>query len=203
MATLALVRHGQSEYNFQNRFTGQLDVQLTETGKQEAVKAATILQQSNIQFSDAFTSGLKRAQETLKIILTLIDPENKIPVVTHAALNERNYGMLQGLDKKETASLYSEQQVNEWRRGFLSRPPGGESLEDTFKRVIPYFNSSIRPGLQSQRNVLVVAHGNSLRALMMYLENISPLEIEHVEIATGVPKLYELTNEKLLALSIQ
>ncbi|HEY5749864.1 MAG TPA: 2,3-bisphosphoglycerate-dependent phosphoglycerate mutase [Chryseolinea sp.] len=191
MAILAIIRHGQSEYNLLNRFTGELDVPLTEEGRNEAKRAGFQLKSLNISFEAAFTSGLQRAQETLKIILSIIDVENTIPVFRSNALNERNYGQLQGLDKSETAATFSAPRVNVWRRGYSQRPPGGESLEDTYNRVIPYFQQYVEPLLAAGQNTLVVAHGNSLRALMMYLERISSTDIEHIDIATGVPLLYD------------
>ena len=187
MALLVTVRHGQSEWNLQNRFTGEVDVELTDTGRKEAHEAGKDLQA--IKFDYCFTSVLKRAEETLDIILKEIHQEN-IPVKKDKALNERNYGNLQGLNKTETAEKYGEHQVAIWRRSYDVRPPGGESLEDTAARVIPYYKKEIEPLLKTGANVLIVAHGNSLRALMMHLENISPDKIAKIDLPTGQPRLY-------------
>jgi 2,3-bisphosphoglycerate-dependent phosphoglycerate mutase len=194
MPYLVIIRHGQSEYNLQNRFTGQLDVLLTEYGIKEAKVAGRKLRKKHLHFDNFFTSGLKRAHETMNIVLDELKlPKNQTLVIQTNALNERNYGELQGLDKKETAARYSEKQVHEWRRGFASRPPGGESLEDTYGRVITYYKKSIEPLLKEGKNILIVAHGNSLRALMMYLEKIGRRKIEQIEIATGLPRMYSFT----------
>jgi 2,3-bisphosphoglycerate-dependent phosphoglycerate mutase len=190
MSVLIIIRHGQSEFNLQNKFTGEIDVSLTELGKKEAVIAARKLREEHIIFSCAFASSLKRAHETLDIILEYLGLNGKISISYDRALNERNYGELQGLDKLETMERFSKEQVHHWRRGYHHRPPGGESLEDTYNRVIPYYRENIAPLLSLGLNVLVVAHGNSLRALMMYLENINEDDIEETEIATGLPRLY-------------
>jgi 2,3-bisphosphoglycerate-dependent phosphoglycerate mutase len=188
-AILIIVRHGQSVWNLENRFTGEVDVALTKQGEEEAKNAGLLLRPYIID--EAFTSVLQRAIRSLEIILSQIDNRN-MPVTENAALNERNYGELQGLNKKETAGRYGADQVLAWRRSFDVAPPGGESLKDTFNRVIPYYKKEIVPRLELGKNILVVAHGNSLRALMMHLENISPEEIPSIDLATGVPKLYEL-----------
>lgn len=192
MAYLVILRHGQSEFNLENRFTGQLDVALTENGRAEARAAGQKLLARHLSFDSIFTSGLKRAQETLSIVLDEMHSKfDRNLIVRSNALDERHYGDLQGLNKLETAAKYSAEQVMLWRRGYATRPPGGESLEDTFNRTVPFYKEHIEPELKVSKNVLIVAHGNSLRALMMYLEHISPADVEHVEIATGVPKLYE------------
>lgn len=187
MAQLTLVRHGQSTYNLQNRFTGNVDVPLTPLGEDEARLVGQKLKA--FQFDMAYTSMLVRAWETLRIVLEEIQ-QTQIPVVKNAALNERIYGSLQGLNKAETALKYGEAQVEIWRRSYAVRPPEGESLEDTYHRTVPYYQSEIEPKLKTGKNVLIVAHGNSLRALKMYLENVSPQEIEHINIPTGTPRNY-------------
>jgi len=187
MEKLFLVRHGQSLWNLENRFTGWKDIDITEAGIEEAKKAGLALKGERIDI--AFTSALIRAQHTLSIILNEIGNPN-IPVVKDKALNERSYGNLEGLNKAETALKYGDEQVHIWRRSYDVVPPGGESLKDTYNRVIPYFESQIRPLLKKGENVLIVAHGNSLRALIMYLEHLSPEEILEREIATGIPLTY-------------
>lgn len=197
MAFLTFIRHGQSTYNLANLFTGNVDVPLTSLGEAEALAAGKKIK--DFKYNIAYTSVLIRAQETLRIILEEIE-QTTIPVIKNAALNERKYGNLQGLNKAETAAKYGDAQVEIWRRSYEVRPPGGESLEDTFNRTVPYYKSEIEPKLKSGENILIVAHGNSLRALMMYLENISKEEIEHVNIATGIPRLYNFnSNLKLIS----
>ncbi|MDR2273856.1 MAG: 2,3-bisphosphoglycerate-dependent phosphoglycerate mutase [Sphingobacterium sp.] len=188
MVKLFLVRHGQSQWNLENRFTGWQDIDITALGQLEARKAGKALEKELIDI--AFTSTLIRAQHTLQIILDEIGKPN-IPVVVNAALNERSYGRLEGLNKAETAEKYGAEQVHIWRRSFDVAPPGGESLKDTYDRVIPYFEHSIKPQLDAGQNVLIVAHGNSLRALIMYLEHLSPEQILEREIATGDPITYQ------------
>lgn len=187
MTKLFLVRHGQSQWNLENRFTGWQDVDITALGQLEAERAGKILKEETIDV--AFTSKLIRAQHTLKIILNEMRKINT-PIIIDKALNERSYGMLEGLNKGETAEQYGVEQVHTWRRSFDIAPPGGESLKDTYNRVIPYFESHIHPLLIRGQNVLIVAHGNSLRALIMYLEQLSPVEILKREIATGEPITY-------------
>jgi len=188
---LAIVRHGQSQYNLENRFTGFADVDLTAQGREEAVMCGRKL--NGMQFEACFTSVLKRAIETLDIILETIG-QKQLPIYKDAALNERNYGDLQGLNKAETADKYGSDQVTLWRRSFDIAPPGGESLKQTQERVLPYYYEHIEPLLQQGKNILVVAHGNSLRALMMHLENISTEAIAHVDLLTGVPRVYTFDN---------
>lgn len=187
MATLILIRHGQSIYNLENRFTGSLDIGLTALGEQEAQWAGQKL--VGYTFDFAYTSTLKRAQESLRIILEEIH-QNNIPIILDKALNERDYGSLQGLNKDETIAKYGLKQVEIWRRSYAIRPPNGESLEDTFKRTIPFYQHAIEPQLKLDKTILIVAHGNSLRALVMYLEHISPEHISNLNIPTGVPKKY-------------
>jgi 2,3-bisphosphoglycerate-dependent phosphoglycerate mutase len=187
MSELVIVRHGQSQWNLENRFTGEVDVPLTPAGRQEAKDAG--LKLKGYHFAKSFTSVLVRAQETLDIILAEIG-ELSMEIVRDKALNERNYGDLQGLNKAETAKKFGDHQVELWRRSYDIAPPGGESLKDTAARVIPYYEKFIQPCLVAGDNILVVAHGNSLRALVMHLENISPETIATLNIPTGVPRLY-------------
>ncbi len=187
MSLLALVRHGQSAWNLENRFTGDVDVDLTPLGREEARSAGKKL--AHIDFARCFTSVLRRAIETLDIILEE-SAIKEIPIVRDKALNERSYGQLQGLNKAETATKYGEEQVAIWRRSYTVRPPGGESLADTAARVIPFYTVNIEPCLKKGENVLIVAHGNSLRALMMHLEHISGEDIASVDLPTGIPRLY-------------
>ncbi len=191
MSYLVLVRHGQSVWNLENRFTGDVDIDLTDQGREEARITGQKLK--DLHFDAAFTSALKRAQETLDIILHEIDQRDLV-IYKSAALNERRYGALQGLDKAETAEKYGEEQVHLWRRSFDIRPPEGESLKDTQERVIPYYEENIEPLLKDGKNILIVAHGNSLRALLMHIEKISTAAITQIDIPTGVPRLYEFDN---------
>ena len=189
MPILILVRHGQSIYNLENRFTGGRDILLTELGQQEARQAGVKLK--GIKFDIAYTSVLKRAMDTLTIILDELH-QKEIPIVSNAALNERGYGSLEGLDKAQTAEKYGVAQVEIWRRSYDILPPNGESLEGTYKRVVPFYKAEVEPKLKSGENVLIVAHGNSLRSLMMYLESIGHREIVNVNILTGIPRRYDL-----------
>ena len=198
MAFLTLIRHGQSIYNLENRFTGSLDVELTALGEEEALQAGRKIR--NYKYDAAFTSSLRRAQESLRIILKEIGQE-AIPVIKNVALDERMYGSLQGLNKAETMEKFGAAQVELWRRSFAVRPPDGESLEDTFNRTVPYFKSAIAPKLKAIENILIVAHGNSLRALMMYLEKIDPQSIAKVDIPTGIPRHYTF-DDKLNVLKV-
>ncbi|MDQ1088797.1 MULTISPECIES: 2,3-diphosphoglycerate-dependent phosphoglycerate mutase [unclassified Siphonobacter] len=189
---LVLVRHGQSQWNLENKFTGDVDVELTDHGRDEALLTAKKLK--TITFDIAFTSELKRAQETLSIILKEIN-ETQIPIEKNAALNERNYGDLQGLNKTDIAEKYGIEQVALWRRSYDVAPPHGESLQMTQKRVMAYYNESIVPHLKAGNNVLVVAHGNSLRSLVMALESISETAISEVNIPTGAPRFYHFDEQ--------
>ncbi len=188
MSLLVIVRHGQSQWNLENRFTGSVDTPLTDLGRHEAREAGTLLK--NVSFGIGFTSVLQRAIETMDIILHETG-QTDLPIERSAALNERMYGDLQGMDKAEAEKRFGAEQVFRWRRGYADQPPGGERLADTYNRTVPYFDATILPCLQAGQNVLVVAHGNSLRALLMRLEGISPEAIETVELATGVPRQYE------------
>jgi 2,3-bisphosphoglycerate-dependent phosphoglycerate mutase len=189
MANLVLVRHGQSQWNLENRFTGWVDVPITDKGKEEAHKAGEALK--GFKFDQAFTSVLMRAHETLDIILEVID-QKELPTTKDKALNERHYGDLQGLNKAETAEKHGKEQVHIWRRSYDVRPPGGESLKDTAERVLPYFAEKILPCIKKGENILISAHGNSLRALLMELDGLTPEEILKVNIATGAPIIYEI-----------
>lgn len=193
MAVLILVRHGQSVYNLENRFTGNLDIALTKIGEQEARKAGEKL--INYTFDLAYTSTLVIAQESLNIILKEIH-QTDIKVIENEALNERNYGSLQGLNKEETIAKFGQKQVDIWRRSYATCPPDGESLEDTFNRTVPFYKRVIEPELILQKNVLIVAHGNSLRALVMYLENISVQEISILNISRGIPRGYNFDKKQ-------
>jgi 2,3-bisphosphoglycerate-dependent phosphoglycerate mutase len=192
MPLLVIIRHGQSTWNLENRFTGDVDVPLTEAGRSEAHHAGRKL--SGYVFSRAFTSMLARAWETLQIVLQETG-QIDLPVSKDKALNERNYGSLQGLNKAETANKYGDRQVEIWRRSYDVPPPGGESLKDTAARVIPYYDAQIRPLLQSGEDILIVAHGNSLRALMMNLENIGRDQIAGINIPTGAPRVYHFDQD--------
>lgn len=191
MAQLVIFRHGQSVWNLENKFTGWIDVELSEKGIQEAKNAG--LKINGFTFDYAYASDLKRAQNTLKLALETAGHAPVTPVY-HQALNERMYGDLQGLNKDETAKKYGDEQVKIWRRSYDIPPPNGESLKDTAARVIPYFESEIIPKLKAGKNVVIAAHGNSLRALIMYLEKMTPEQILEFEIGTAQPRLYELDN---------
>ncbi len=189
MARLVLIRHGESQWNLENRFTGWVDVDLSPKGIQEAKDAGEKLRP--FHFDQAFTSGLKRAQETLRLILEAIG-QAEIPIEQDSALNERMYGDLQGLNKAETVKKFGEEQVKQWRRSYDIQPPNGESLKDTAERVLPYYERRIFPEVTAGKTILVAAHGNSLRALVMHLEELSKEEILEVNIPTGAPLLYEM-----------
>ena len=199
MGTLALVRHGQSKWNLENRFTGWVDVPLTDAGREEARRAGDILK--GLRFDRAFTSVLQRAKETLRIIQDVIG-QRDLPVESDAALNERHYGALQGLNKAETAKQYGEEQVKLWRRSYDVPPPKdktdlnpegiSESLKDTAARTLPYFNAKILPLVKHGKNILVAAHGNSLRAIVMALDKLTEAQVLELNIATGAPILYEI-----------
>lgn len=187
MAQLTIVRHGQSEWNLQNRFTGWEDVALTEKGIAEAKNAGESLK--SYRFDEAFTSNLQRAQNTLKLILE-VSGQAAIPTTRNEALNERHYGDLQGLDKADTAAKYGDEQVHIWRRSYDIAPPNGESLKDTAERVLPYYESVIEPKLKAGENIIIAAHGNSLRALIMHIEKLTPEQILQREIGTAKPIVY-------------
>ncbi len=199
MAILVLIRHGQSVWNLENKFTGWVDVDLSEKGREEAKQAGDKLK--GMHFDYAYSSGLKRAQETLQIALDEAGISN-VPTQYDIALNERMYGDLQGLNKAETAKKFGDEQVHIWRRSYDIAPPNGESLKDTAARVIPYFEKEIVPKLKAGKNIVIAAHGNSLRALIMFLEKMTPEEILKFEIATGVPRKYEL-DQNLTILKVE
>ncbi|MBI4061338.1 MAG: 2,3-diphosphoglycerate-dependent phosphoglycerate mutase [Elusimicrobia bacterium] len=189
MGRLVLVRHGQSQWNQENRFTGWVDVPITAKGEEEAHRAGRELK--GTKFDLAFTSALQRARQTLKIILDEIGQPG-LAVRADEALNERHYGDLQGLDKAETARKFGEKQVHIWRRSFDVKPPNGESLKDTADRTLPYFKKFILPAAAAGQNVLVSAHGNSLRAIVMDLDKLSPEQIMLVNIETCRPLYYDI-----------
>jgi 2,3-bisphosphoglycerate-dependent phosphoglycerate mutase len=192
MSYLITLRHGQSQWNLENRFTGWVDIDLSEQGIREAQEAGEKLM--GYKFDIAYTSVLIRAQRTLDIVLDIIGQKD-IPVEKDKALNERMYGDLQGLNKDELRVKYGAEQVQIWRRSYAVAPPNGESLKDTAARVIPYWKNKIVPDLKAGKNILISAHGNSLRALVMYLEKISEQEIVGTEIPTGHPKYYLLDKD--------
>ena len=199
-SNLVLVRHGQSEWNKENLFTGWKDPNLTEKGIEEASKAGKELKANEMKFDVMFTSDLIRAQETGRIILEEMD-QTDITVVKDICLNERNYGDLAGLNKDDARKKWGDEQVHIWRRSFDVPPPGGESLKDTAERVLPYFEANIRTKVVDGLNILVAAHGNSLRALVMELEQISPEEIVKLEIGTGDPLIYECNEGKVVRIN--
>ncbi|MGC8669095.1 MAG: 2,3-bisphosphoglycerate-dependent phosphoglycerate mutase [Chthonomonadales bacterium] len=189
MGKLILLRHGQSTWNLENRFTGWIDVPLTEQGRKEAEEAGKLLR--DIPIDVAFTSVLVRAIDTLKIALKAAGQEN-VPIYYDKAINERMYGDLQGLNKAETAKKFGEEQVKLWRRSYDVAPPNGESLKDTAARAIPYFKEVILPEVMAGKTVLVSAHGNSLRAIVMYLDNLTKEQVLELNIPNGVPIIYEI-----------
>ncbi|MBT3641987.1 MAG: 2,3-bisphosphoglycerate-dependent phosphoglycerate mutase [Euryarchaeota archaeon] len=189
MTILILIRHGQSIWNAENRFTGWTNIELSEKGEREALDAGLSL--SKISIDSVHTSDLIRAQRTAEIIMENNDVSSKFSTYFDFRLNERNYGELQGLNKKETAEKHGAEQVHIWRRSYDIAPPGGESLKMTAERTIPYFIEEILPELENGKNILVAAHGNSLRSIVMHIENISPEEIVNVEIPTGIPRIYD------------
>jgi 2,3-bisphosphoglycerate-dependent phosphoglycerate mutase len=195
---LVLVRHGESEWNRLNMFTGWQDVDLTEEGVAEAHRAGAMLKAEGAHIDLAFTSLLKRAQNTLKIILSELD-QDKLPIVFDAALNERHYGDLVGLNKDEARQRWGEEQVHLWQRSYDIAPPGGESLKDTAARVLPFFSKRIVPELQAGKNVILVAHGNSLRSLVMHLDRLSPEQVKELTIGTGMPLIYRLRPDGTVA----
>ncbi len=189
MSLLILLRHGQSIWNLENKFTGWVDVDLSEQGENEARSSGKLL--SELPIDVVFTSVLKRAKRTASIALE-IAKKTDLPTFENQALNERHYGDLQGLNKEETAKIHGVEQVHIWRRSYDIPPPNGESLEMTQDRVLPYFQTEILPYIQQGKNVLVVAHGNSLRALVATIEHLSKEEILNLNIPTGIPFYYEL-----------
>jgi 2,3-bisphosphoglycerate-dependent phosphoglycerate mutase len=217
--TLVLIRHGQSTWNLENRFTGWTDVGLTDQGRSEALQGAQLLKENGFTFDSAYTSVLKRAIHTLWIVLTEMELE-WLPVIRAWQLNERHYGALQGLNKAEMAEKFGEEQVKIWRRSYATPPPeldldderhprfdrrythlapselpNTEALKNTVERMVPYWEREIAPAVKSGQRVLIAAHGNSLRALVKYLDNVSDDEITELNIPTGVPLIYELDQD--------
>ena len=188
MATLVLIRHGQSLWNLENRFTGWVDVPLTDQGRAEARRAGELIK--DIKFAVAYTSALSRAQETLDIVLGVIG--QRPPVIRDQALNERHYGDLQGLNKADTAKRYGDEQVKIWRRSYDVPPPNGESLELTAKRTLPFYDRAIAGDLRQGKNVLVVAHGNSNRSIVMQLDGLTREQVLELNLDTGIPLVYEI-----------
>jgi 2,3-bisphosphoglycerate-dependent phosphoglycerate mutase len=195
---LVLVRHGESEWNRLNRFTGWKDVGLTEEGMAEAHRAGAMLKETGQRFDCAFTSTLKRAHNTLDIILDELG-QGRLPTVKAAALNERDYGELVGINKDEARKRWGAEQVHLWQRSYDIAPPGGESLKDTAARVVPFFEKWIVPELQKGKSVILVAHGNSLRSLIMELDRLEPDEVMQVEIGTASPLVYRLNADGTVA----
>ena len=189
---LILVRHGQSEWNAKNLFTGWKDPGLTDQGVSEAKNAGKLILEQKIEFDVMYTSMLSRAQKTGDIILGILN-HKEIPIIKNEALNERHYGSLAGLNKDDARKKWGDEQVHIWRRSFDMPPPDGESLKDTADRVLPYFETEIMPKVISGSSILIAAHGNSLRALIMKLDSISPEDIVKLEIPTGAPIQYEFT----------
>ena len=192
MVTLVLIRHGQSLWNAENRFTGWTDIDLSKKGEKEAKEAGEKLE--NVAFDVVHTSALMRAQRTAEIIIKHNKISKDIPTYKDERLNERHYGSLQGLNKTETAEKYGAEQVHIWRRSFDISPPDGESLKMTAERTLPYFKEDVLEHLDEGKNVLISAHGNSLRSIVMHIENISKEDIVKLEIQTGVPRIYEYEN---------
>jgi 2,3-bisphosphoglycerate-dependent phosphoglycerate mutase len=194
---LVLVRHGQSEWNAKNLFTGWKDPGLTDQGVAEAKNAGRLILEQNIRFDLMYTSMLSRAQKTGDIILGVLN-HKEVPIVKNEALNERDYGSLAGLNKDDARKQWGEEQVHTWRRSFDIPPPDGESLKDTADRVLPYFEAEIMPKVISGSSILIAAHGNSLRALIMKLDSISSEDIVKLEIPTGAPIQYEFTSDGIV-----
>ncbi len=192
MSILVLLRHGQSQWNLENKFTGWVDVPLTALGEEEARGAGAKLK--GVRFDKAYTSDLQRAQKTLALALEVSGQPN-VPVTRHQALNERHYGDLQGLDKAETAKKYGDDQVKIWRRSYDIPPPNGESLQDTAARTLPYFNQHVVPDLKAGKNIIVAAHGNSLRSIVMELDKLTREQVLELNLDTGVPTVYEFDRD--------
>lgn len=191
MPKLILVRHGQSIWNLQNRFTGWVDVPLTAQGEEEARSAGKKLH--SLQIDVAYTSSLRRAQHTLDLIIETMGVE--LPIIRDQALNERHYGDLQGLNKEDTAKKFGDEQVKIWRRSYDIPPPNGEALKNTAERTIPFFERCILGDIKQGRNVLVVAHGNSNRSIVMMLDNLTKEQVLELNLETGVPLVYDLTTD--------
>jgi len=191
MSKLVLIRHGQSLWNLENRFTGWIDVPLTDRGRAEARRAGQLI--SDLKFDVAYTSALTRAQETLELVLETAG--QRPPIIRDQALNERHYGDLSGLNKADTAKRYGDEQVKLWRRSYDVAPPNGESLELTARRTLPFYDRAIAGDLRQGKNVLVVAHGNSNRSIVMKLDNLTREQVVALELGTGVPLVYEIAGD--------
>lgn len=196
--TLVLVRHGQSEWNLKNLFTGWRDVDLSEKGHEEAKAAGRIMKERGLKFDIAYTSALIRAQKTCQYILDAVG-QGDLQTIRDEALNERDYGELAGLDKDDARAKWGEEQVHTWRRSYDVQPPGGESLRDTGARVWPYYLHEIQPHVLRGETVLVAAHGNSLRALIMALDGLTKDQVVKMELATGIPVIYRLNPDSTVA----
>ncbi|MEC8315898.1 MAG: 2,3-bisphosphoglycerate-dependent phosphoglycerate mutase [Pseudomonadota bacterium] len=196
MSKLIILRHGESEWNKLNLFTGWEDVNLTDQGKIEAKLAAFAIQNLKVDVNHAYTSALKRASKTLEIVLNVLKKD--IPIISDQALNERNYGSLTGMNKDEARNKWGDEQVKLWRRSYDIAPENGESLKDTCNRTIPYFKKNILPKLHDGGNVIITAHGNSLRSIIMHVEDLSEEAIVNVEVTTGIPIVYEYENKKII-----
>ena len=205
MYKLILLRHGQSQWNLENRFTGWKDIALSKKGIEEAVNAGKLMSKHNFLIDMIFCSVLQRAIETAKLAIlemnlkNLWNEKNELIMIKDQALNERNYGDLVGLNKQETVNKFGKEQVHLWRRSFEVSPPGGESLKDTSERVIPYFKKNIAPLLKQSKQILITAHGNSLRALVKYLDNLDSYEVVKLELQTGIPIVYKINSEGVIA----
>lgn len=195
MGTLVLIRHGQSQWNLENRFTGWTDVPLTDRGRQDAEKTARVLE--GMRFDLAYTSRLQRASETLTIILKELHQE-KIPTIADSALNERHYGDLQGLNKAETAEKYGQEQVLQWRRSYDIPPPNGESIADTARRVLPFFRWTILPEVAAGKNVIVTASGNSIRPILQFLENLDNATTATMEVGLCTPYVFTFDGSSIV-----
>ena len=203
MNKLVLLRHGQSQWNLENRFTGWKDVPLTDQGINEAKNAGILIKKNNIKFDKIFSSVLKRANKTAEIAIieanmTELIEDNKLIYVRNKSLNERDYGDLVGLNKADTAQKYGNEQVHIWRRSYDISPPNGESLKDVVNRVSPYFSKHIEPLIKGNKNILIAAHGNSLRAIMIKVGLYKPEQISSIELPTGKPLCLEYDNSKLI-----
>ena len=204
MNQLILLRHGQSQWNLENRFTGWKDVPLTIQGINEAKKAGKLIRKNNIRIDLIFSSALQRANETARLVVIEIDQQHlwnekkELIMSKNQSLNERDYGDLVGLNKKETADKYGKEQVHKWRRSYDVSPPGGESLKDVVLRVQPYFDNIIQPEIINKKNILIAAHGNSLRATMIRVGLYQPKEISNIEIPTGSPFVINYENGKII-----
>ena len=202
MTKLILLRHGQRQWNLENRFTGWKDVPLTDQGQEEAKKAGQLLKKNNVKIDFVFSSVLQRANKTAEIALKQTGLEHlwtgeNLNMINNQSLNERDYGDLVGLNKKETAEKFGKEQVHIWRRSYDTPPPNGESLKDVVERVGPYYEQNIQPLINEKKNVIIVAHGNSLRAIMIQVGLYKPEEISSIELPTGSPFCIVFKDNKL------